>query len=116
MSAHEPFLVPVVIDDTPDDDEGVPEKFPRCSGHGYAQWGDTARALDWLETAMGHSDPYLLKVRSCGHCSGSHDGAADTAQCRFGHHDDHLYCGDANLRTEQAPSASGLLASTSSNG
>jgi len=27
MSADKPFLVPVVIDDTPDDDERVPEKF-----------------------------------------------------------------------------------------
>jgi TolB-like protein/Tfp pilus assembly protein PilF len=29
----------------------------------YAQWGDTARALDWLETAMRHRDPYLIRVR-----------------------------------------------------
>ena len=29
----------------------------------YAQWGDTARALDWLETAMRHHDPYLIRVR-----------------------------------------------------
>ena len=28
----------------------------------YAQWGDTARALDWLETAMRHRDPYLIRV------------------------------------------------------
>jgi len=29
----------------------------------YAQWGDTAHALAWLETAMRHRDPYLLRVR-----------------------------------------------------
>ena len=29
----------------------------------YAQWGDTARALDWLETAMRHRDPYLVKLK-----------------------------------------------------
>ncbi|MGN6453971.1 MAG: TIR domain-containing protein [Steroidobacteraceae bacterium] len=29
----------------------------------YAQWGDTAHALVWLETAMRHRDPYLLRVR-----------------------------------------------------
>jgi tetratricopeptide (TPR) repeat protein len=29
----------------------------------YTQWGDTARALDWLETAMRHRDPYLITVR-----------------------------------------------------
>jgi len=29
----------------------------------YAQSGDTARALDWLETAMRHRDPYLIRVR-----------------------------------------------------
>jgi TolB-like protein/Tfp pilus assembly protein PilF len=29
----------------------------------YAQWGETARALDWLETAMRHRDPYLIRVR-----------------------------------------------------
>jgi TolB-like protein/tetratricopeptide (TPR) repeat protein len=29
----------------------------------YAQWGDTARALDWLETAMRHRNPYLIRVR-----------------------------------------------------
>jgi hypothetical protein len=29
----------------------------------YTQWGDTARALDWLETAMRHRDPYLIRVR-----------------------------------------------------
>jgi hypothetical protein len=29
----------------------------------YAQWGDTAHALSWLETAMRHRDPYLLRVR-----------------------------------------------------
>ena len=30
----------------------------------YAQWGDTARALDWLETAMRHRDPYLVKLKT----------------------------------------------------
>jgi TolB-like protein/DNA-binding winged helix-turn-helix (wHTH) protein/Flp pilus assembly protein TadD len=30
----------------------------------YAQWGDTARALDWLETAMRHRDPYLEKLKT----------------------------------------------------
>jgi hypothetical protein len=25
----------------------------------YAAWGDRARALDWLETAMRRHDPYL---------------------------------------------------------
>jgi TolB-like protein/Tfp pilus assembly protein PilF len=29
----------------------------------YAQWGDTARALEWLEAAMRLQDPYLEKVR-----------------------------------------------------
>jgi TolB-like protein len=30
----------------------------------YAEWGDTARALGWLETAMRHRDPYLIRVRT----------------------------------------------------
>lgn len=30
----------------------------------YAQWGDTARALDWLETAMRLRDPYLEKLKT----------------------------------------------------
>jgi serine/threonine-protein kinase len=29
----------------------------------YAQWGDAARALNWLDTAVRHRDPYLIKVR-----------------------------------------------------
>jgi class 3 adenylate cyclase/TolB-like protein/lipoprotein NlpI len=29
----------------------------------YAQWGDTARALDWLETAMRIRDPYLAYTK-----------------------------------------------------
>jgi len=29
----------------------------------YAQWGEKARALDWLGTAMRHRDPYLIRVR-----------------------------------------------------
>ncbi len=29
----------------------------------YAQWGDTGRALDWLETAMRQQDPYLEYVK-----------------------------------------------------
>ena len=29
----------------------------------YAQWGKTTRALDWLETAMRHRDPYLEKLK-----------------------------------------------------
>jgi TolB-like protein/Tfp pilus assembly protein PilF len=29
----------------------------------YAQWGKTTRALDWLETAMHHRDPYLEKLK-----------------------------------------------------
>jgi serine/threonine-protein kinase len=29
----------------------------------YAQWGDTARALDWLETAMRNLDPYLAYTK-----------------------------------------------------
>jgi TolB-like protein/tetratricopeptide (TPR) repeat protein len=28
-----------------------------------AQWGNNARALDWLEVAMRERDPYLIKVR-----------------------------------------------------
>jgi hypothetical protein len=30
----------------------------------YAQWGDTARALDWLEKAMGDRCPYLAEVKT----------------------------------------------------
>jgi tetratricopeptide (TPR) repeat protein len=30
----------------------------------YTQFGDTARALDWLETAMRNHDPYLVKVKT----------------------------------------------------
>jgi eukaryotic-like serine/threonine-protein kinase len=30
----------------------------------YAQWGDTNRALDWLETAMRHRDAYLVYVKT----------------------------------------------------
>ena len=29
----------------------------------YAQWGEKARALDWLDTAMRLRDPYLIRVR-----------------------------------------------------
>ena len=29
----------------------------------YAQWGDTTRALDWLETAMRNRDPYLAYTK-----------------------------------------------------
>jgi len=29
----------------------------------YAQWGDTSRALDWLETAMRNRDPYLAYTK-----------------------------------------------------
>jgi TolB-like protein len=29
----------------------------------YAQWGDNARALDWLETAMHNRDPYLAYTK-----------------------------------------------------
>jgi TolB-like protein/Flp pilus assembly protein TadD len=29
----------------------------------YAQWGDTAHALDWLETAMRNRDPYLAYTK-----------------------------------------------------
>jgi TolB-like protein len=29
----------------------------------YAHRGDTARALEWLETAMRHRDPYLIRVK-----------------------------------------------------
>jgi tetratricopeptide (TPR) repeat protein len=30
----------------------------------YAQWGDTARALDWLEAAMRQQDPYLENIKT----------------------------------------------------
>jgi tetratricopeptide (TPR) repeat protein len=30
----------------------------------YTQWGDTARALDWLETAMRQRDPYLVRLKT----------------------------------------------------
>ena len=30
----------------------------------YAQWGDTARALDWLDTAMRLRDPWLERVKT----------------------------------------------------
>ena len=29
----------------------------------YAQWGNTARALDWLDTAVRLRDPYLRNLR-----------------------------------------------------
>jgi tetratricopeptide (TPR) repeat protein len=29
----------------------------------YAQWGETAQALDWLETAMRNRDPYLAYTK-----------------------------------------------------
>ena len=29
----------------------------------YSEWGDTARALDWLETAVRRHDPYLIIVK-----------------------------------------------------
>jgi TolB-like protein len=32
----------------------------------YAEWGDTARALDTLELAMRHHDPYLVQLRMRG--------------------------------------------------
>jgi TolB-like protein len=30
----------------------------------YTQWGDKPRALDWLDTAMRHHDPYLEKLKT----------------------------------------------------
>jgi tetratricopeptide (TPR) repeat protein len=30
----------------------------------YAAWRDTARALDWLDTAMRHHDPYLIYLKT----------------------------------------------------
>ncbi len=42
MSADKPFLVPVVIDDTPDDDERVPEKF---------------REVQWTRLPRGETPP-----------------------------------------------------------
>ena len=30
----------------------------------YTQWGDTTRALHWLEIAMRHRDPYLEKLKT----------------------------------------------------
>jgi hypothetical protein len=30
----------------------------------YLEWGDTARALDWLETMMRLRDPYLIYVKA----------------------------------------------------
>lgn len=29
----------------------------------YAQWGNTGKALDWLDTAMRRRDPYLIKLK-----------------------------------------------------
>jgi len=29
----------------------------------HAQWGDTARALDWLETAMRLHNPWLVQTK-----------------------------------------------------
>jgi tetratricopeptide (TPR) repeat protein len=33
----------------------------------YLEWGDAARALDWLETAMRHRDPYLVSLTPSRH-------------------------------------------------
>jgi TolB-like protein len=45
MSADKAFLVPVVIEDTPDDDERVPEKF---------------RALQWTRLPAGNTPPEFI--------------------------------------------------------
>ena len=37
---------------------------PVLSAQIFAQWGDTARALDWLETAMHHHDTYISYVKT----------------------------------------------------
>jgi adenylate cyclase len=39
------------------------ERFAEGYADIYAQWGDTAKALDWLEKAMGHRDPFLVYVK-----------------------------------------------------
>ena len=31
---------------------------------GYSEWGDTDRALDWLETGVRNHDPYLVLVKT----------------------------------------------------
>jgi TolB-like protein len=59
MSADKPFLVPVVIDDTPDDDERVPEKFREVQWTRLPQ-GETPRDFatrigQLLSGESGHS-------------------------------------------------------------
>ena len=83
--ANRAFLLPVVIDDTGDDDEYVPETFKECIGRVcrlerrpqrscgdaggyqyaeiYAQWGENKVALDWLEKAMHLHDSGMSNLR-----------------------------------------------------
>jgi tetratricopeptide (TPR) repeat protein len=41
----------------------VGDRFAEGYADIYAQWGDTARALDWLETAVRDRDPYLAYTK-----------------------------------------------------
>ena len=38
---------------------------PSLGAEIYAQWGDTAHALDWLEAATRQQDPYLAFLKTC---------------------------------------------------
>jgi len=40
------------------------DSFPLGYSVVYAQWGKTARALDWLETALRLRDPRLISVKT----------------------------------------------------
>jgi hypothetical protein len=37
--------------------------YPVANSEHYAQWGDTARALDWLETGLRVRDPTLRELK-----------------------------------------------------
>jgi adenylate cyclase len=39
------------------------ERFAEGYADIYAQWGDTPKALEWLEKAMRHRDPFLVYVK-----------------------------------------------------
>jgi TolB-like protein/tetratricopeptide (TPR) repeat protein len=40
------------------------DDFPLVAAYMYLEWGDRARALDWLETAMRHRVPHLVWLKA----------------------------------------------------
>ncbi len=66
MTADKAFLLPVAIDDTREDDEGVPWGDAAAYQYAqiYAQWADAATAMEWLNTAVRLRTPWLEFVKT----------------------------------------------------